>query len=172
MDSDGWVRAAAINALGKLTNDSETLIEAVRQALLIPATSFAVVNRALAQIEKTGLMDRRLIPSLAFAIEHPGEGMGAQIMNQAMTLLVNLDPDADTAVPTLTRAAAGGYAYDRLRGNPRKTAIELLGKLGPKAESAVSALERILAGTDEKDQPLRDAARDALAHITGAAPPE
>ncbi len=45
---------------------------------------------------------------------------------------------------------AGGCAYDRLRGNPRKTAIELLGKMGSKAVSAVPVLEGIAAGSDEK----------------------
>ncbi len=166
-DADPWVRAAALGALGKLTKDRDARIAAVRQALLIPHTSFAVVSRSLALIEQSGASDSRLIPSLVFAIEHPGEGSGAQILGKAMELLTKLDTEGAAAAATLARVAAGGAVYDRLRGHPRRTAIELLGTMGPKAAAAVPALENILAGADE-DKSLQDAARDALARIRPA----
>ena len=63
--------------------------------------------------------------------------------------------------------ALGGYAYDRLRGNPRGKAIELLAGLGPKAKAAVPVLKKIAESEDDKDKKLRDAALKAVEAIMG-----
>jgi hypothetical protein len=83
--------------------------------------------------------------------------------------MAKLDPDGTRAVPALARVAAGGYAYDRLRGNPRQTAVELLGRMGPRASPAAPVLKALAAGTDEKQAALRAAAQAALTAI-GLAP--
>lgn len=165
LDSDSWVRAAALGALGKLTDDPRILVQAAVGALLLPDTSFSVVGRSLPLIMKYGADDKAVIPGLVYALEHPGEGEGSQRLNEIMPLLIKLDPDGSIAVPTITRVAAGGYAYDRLKGSPRTTAIELLGGMGIKAASAVPVLKTIMAGTNAKEQPLRDAAKNALERI-------
>lgn len=160
-DSDDWVREAALSAIDKVTDDPGMLVKAAAGALRVPSTSFSLVNRSIGLIEAHGADGKTVIPSLVFAVEHPGEGMWAQSINTVMAKLVELDPEGRAAVSALAKVAAGGYAYDRLRGNPRKTAIDLLGKLGKKASSAEPVLERIVARTSE-EEPLRDAARAAL----------
>ena len=169
IDPDAWVRSAALGAIDDVTDDPRVLLEAAREALLVPSTAFSVAGRALTLIEKHGKDDKTLIPALVFAVEHPGEGMGARRLNELMTRLAELDPGGEGTVSAIAGVAAGGYAYDRLRGNPRKTAIELLGRMGEDAESAVPVLEKIAAGSDEKESDLREAAQVAIGQIRGVA---
>jgi hypothetical protein len=167
-DSDAWVRVAALGAIDKVTQDPRALLDAAGAALRVPSTAFAQGGMAMALIRTTGAADRTLAPALAFWLENPGEGGGSERLNEAMELLVKLDPEGGTAVPALARVAAGGYAYDRLRGNPRKAAIALLGRLGSKSAGAVPVLKAIAEQADDKEAALRDAARAALEKI---APP-
>jgi len=165
VDPDAWVRSAALGSIDKVTDDPQAVLRAAGEALRVPSTSFAQMGRSMALIEKRGADNKALIPSLVFALEHPGEGEGSQRLSQIMAMLVDLDPDGAIAVPVMAKVAAGGYAYDRLRGAPRQAAIERLGKMGPKAAAAVPVLKSIAAGTDEKQKELRAAAQAALDRI-------
>jgi hypothetical protein len=167
IDPDPWVRSAALGAIEKVTDDPRVLVNAARDALQVPSSSFSVTGKSLALIEKHGADDKKLIPALVFAVEHPGEGMWAHGLNKAMALLADLDSGGAKAVSAIAKVAAGGYAYDRLRGNPRKTAIDLLGKMGANAASAVPVLEGIVAGSNEKEEALREAAEAAIGEIGG-----
>jgi hypothetical protein len=165
VDPQAWARSAALSALGKLENDPHLLVKAAADALQVASTSFGALGRSMALIQKHGANDKAAIPGLVFALEHPGEGEGSQGLKAVMEMLIALDPDGKTAVPTLTKVAAGGYAFDRLRGNPRLSAIELLGRMGGQASGAVPVLKTIAAGTDEKQKALTDAAQAALKQI-------
>jgi len=164
-DSDPWVRIAALGAVHRVATDPKVVLAAVTGALSVPNTSFAPVGRALKLIEKYGPNDPTVVPALIFVAEHPGEGMGAASLNEVLELLARLDPAGTRAVPVLARVAAGGYAYDRLAGNPRLRAIELLGAYGARAAAARSVLETILQGTADKEAPLRAAASESLKKI-------
>ncbi len=168
-DETQWVRIAALGALNQVASEPRVIVAALTAALRVPSTSFGVLGRAVGLIEKLDGNDAELVSALAFAVEHPGEGMGADSVNKAMEQLVRLDPDGQRAVPVLARVAAGGDEYDRLRGNPRLRAVEMLGKLGARAAAAKPVLETIVGGTIEKEEPLRAAARTALAQMTGGA---
>ena len=165
MDSNAWVRAVALGSLEKATDDPKMLVNGAAGALQMPSTNFGQLGKSLALLQKYGADDQTLIPALVFALTHPGEGEGSQSLANAMKMLVKLDAKGATAVPTLATVAAGGYAYDRLRGDPRKAAIELLGEMGPRAIEVVPALKTIVAGTDEKQKELRVAAQAALSLI-------
>jgi len=158
-----------LGALNQVASEPRVIVAALTAALRVPSTSFGVLGRAVGLIEKLDGNDAELVSALAFAVEHPGEGMGADSVNKAMEQLVRLDPDGQRAVPVLARVAAGGDEYDRLRGNPRLRAVEMLGKLGARAAAAKPVLETIVGGTIEKEEPLRAAARTALAQMTGGA---
>lgn len=166
-DADPWVRTAAVGAIGRVASDPKVVMSAVNAVLGMPNTSFAPVGQSLKLIGMHGTNDTTVVPALVFVLEHPGEGMGAAQLNDVLELLVRLDPDGAQAVPALARVAAGGYAYDRLAGNPRLRAIELLGKLGPKAAAAVPVLETLVAGTNDKEAARRTAASTALKQIRG-----
>jgi HEAT repeat protein len=138
-DSEDWVRGAAIKALGKITDEPAPVLAAARAAMLIPSTSFSIVEQSLDLIKKNGQDDKASIPALISAIENPGEGMGANVVVKVMEQLVALD--ADKAVPVLARVAEGGYAYDRLAGDPRGKAIEMLGGFGSKSDRCGAFIE-------------------------------
>lgn len=127
IDPNEWVRSAALGAMAKVTDDARVLVAAAVDSLQVPGTSFSQLNRSFGLIEKYGVHDTSVIPALVFALEHPGEGDGSQRYSQVMAMLVELDPDGKIAAPVLAKVAAGGYAYDRLRGNLRKAAIDNLG---------------------------------------------
>jgi hypothetical protein len=162
VDSDPWVRVNAIGAIGKVTEERGLLLKAAVGAMGMQDTTFSVVDRALALIRKYGSDDPSIIPSLIFALEHPGEGDGQQL-NEIMVLLGKLDPGGLVTVPMLTKVAAGGYSYNRLKGSPRKTAIELLGQRGAAANSAVPVLKAIVDA--EKEHSLKNVANTALEQI-------
>lgn len=161
-DDEAWVREAALGAIDRVTDDPQTMIRAAADALRKPSTSFAQAGRALKLIDAYGKDDAAVIPALRFAIEHPGEGMGSNQINDLMQKLADLDPAGGVAVPVLMKVAAGGDDYDRLQGNPPGKAIELLGGYGAKAGPAEPVLEAIAAGDNAA---RRDAAHAALEKI-------
>lgn len=165
IDPDDWVRAAVVGALGKMTDDPRVLVKAATDALLVPETSFAVVGRSLPLLEPHGTNDPAVVSALVFAIDHPGEGAGSAQLVKAMELLVERDPGGTNAVPSLARVAAGGYAYNRLQGDPRKRAVELLAGMGRRAASAAPVLKTLVTGSNEKEKALRAAAQAALGQI-------
>lgn len=167
-DADTWVRKTAIGSLAKVTDDPEVLLKAACNGLMIPDTSFSVLGACLPLIEKHGGNDEAVIQALVACVENPGEGMGSDRLNKVMEQLVQLDTDGTKSVLAIAKVAQGGYIYDRLRGNPRKRAIELLGEMGAKAAPVRSVLESIEGGADEKEAPLREAARTALKAIRGS----
>ncbi len=164
-DDDEWVRGAALGALQKVGSDPKLIVAAVTTALRASNTTFAAVGRSVGLIEKFEMDDPALVPALVAAVENPGQGAGADRLKSLFEQLVRLDPEGKQAVPALSRMAAGGPAYDRMRGNPRVRAIELLGEYGERAASAKPVLEQIVAGTAEKEQAVREAARTALEKI-------
>ncbi len=164
-DEDAWARSEALGAIGRVSDDPEAALSAAAGALALHSTSYGSRSRALKLIQAHSVRGPEVISSLVFAIENPGEGMGSAVVNGLMKKLVELDPGGDAAIPALLKVAKGGYEFDRLQGNPRKTSIELLGAYGGKAAAALSMLREISGSEEKRNASCRDAAKTAIGLI-------
>ena len=149
-DSNEWARFGILNAINKIVEDKELLKEAGISSMKIRGTCFGGPNRSYTLLEKSGFRDQAVLNALIFFIEHPPEGGGAHITNKVLNLLVEIDKEGTKAIPALINIANGHYDFDRMRGNPRKTSIELLGKYGEKAKAATQVLTKIIEEKEDK----------------------
>jgi len=167
-----WVRQTALGAIRKITKDRDTTREAVSAVVREPNSSYWVTRNALSVLkEDSAEWNGRLDVLVCLLRNHP-EGGGGRLLSESIDLACKLDPEGEVMIPVLIEAAADKTHLSRQRGNPWGKAIAALGAYGAKAAAAVPALEGILAADDKKSKGQHDAARKAIAAITGVAPEE
>lgn len=149
-DPNEWVRIEVISTLNRIGKDPEVIKKAAVASMQTPSTSFSPTNSTIRLLNKNNIKDKSLLNALKLLVDNPGEGMGANGFCNVLKLMAEIDKDGGQAIPALIKVSAGGYKYDRLRGNPRKTAIELLGEYGPKATAAIDILKELTKETDDK----------------------
>jgi HEAT repeat protein len=167
-DSDEWVRVAAIRAIGAVSRDPGTAVEAAALALAKPSSSYASLRNSLSLFRKHPNTEQaRRLEALLQLLRHPPEGGGGRLLNEAMGMVVALDPEGTSVVPVLIEAAADKTHLSRQRANPRGKAIETLGNYGDKAVAALPTLRAILASETKADKAQHEAVRKAIAAIEG-----
>jgi len=162
-----WVRQTALGAIRRIAKDPETKLKAVAAVVKEPNSSYWVTRNALSALkEHTGEWNGRLDVLVCLIRNHP-EGGGGRLLSESIDLACKLDPDGKVMIPVLIEAVEDKTHLSRQRGNPWGKAIAALGAYGEKAAAAVPALEALLAAEDKKSKGQHDAARKAIAAITG-----
>ena len=143
-DEDWWVRAAAIEAVQQVTDRKKPLVEAARNAVRRPCTSFAILRQCVPILRKHGMDDPGVAEAVLRNLANPGQGMWSGSVGSALAKLLEANPRTEAILPLLTGIVTD-RAYRAFDNDPRKAACEALGKLGPKARKALPALRKALA---------------------------
>jgi len=150
-DADHEVRYRAIKKLEKYGPESVEAVEALANTLSDPAEK--VRYRSAKALSKIGIGAEPAAQALAEALEKANPEMRYYLVKA----LANVEDAAVVALDELTTILA-----EDQEARIRQYAAKALGKIGKEAQSAIPVLEE---ATDDADEKVRKAVKDALRKI-------
>jgi len=143
-------------ALGSIGPDSSAALDEVVK--LVASDNPQLANAAVYTLGKMGVAAKSAVPAIQKRLSADDQ-WGPVAASWAMVQIQPTDPQvAAMAVPQLIKALSYPHKLVQLE------AVRALGSIGPAAKSASPALQAML---EDDDQPVRDAAAEALKKIGG-----